>query len=126
MKIILRIILPIILIVTSCDEDDAQNNQDQNSIVGTWQLVEQYADDGSGNGSWEPVANGKVVTINADGTWSCNNPICNSAATVTSSGTYTTTQFISTDCTVSYNFNGDTLDLLYICIEPCTGRFQRL
>ncbi len=126
MKYILRIILPIILICISCDEDDAQNNQDQNSIVGRWQLVEQYADDGGGNGTWQPITDGKIVIINDDGTWSCNYPICNSEATVTSNSNYTATEFISTDCTVSYDFSNDTLDLLYTCIEPCTGRFRRI
>ncbi|MGB5981177.1 MAG: hypothetical protein WBG46_03435 [Nonlabens sp.] len=69
MKKLLWIILPLILILGSCDNDDSQTNEiEQNSIVGTWQLVERYADPGDGNGTWEPIENGKVVTINADGT----------------------------------------------------------
>jgi hypothetical protein len=124
--------IPAILILglLSCnDDDDDANNQNEmdQSMVGIWQLTSQYQDDGGGTGTWVSVQNGKVITVNADGTWFCNVSICNGSLTLaTSNGTYTAEEFISTECTNAYDFSNDTLDLLYSCIEPCTGRYTRI
>lgn len=126
MKKLAFLFLPIVILLCSCNDDDIQSSAEEDTIVGTWQLVERYADPGDGNGTWQPVENGKVVQINADGTWTCNYSICNTDNTSTSSGTYTTSEFESTDCTVSYRLEDDNLDLLYSCIEACTGRFERI
>jgi len=57
----------IIISLFSCDNDDKMD--EEQLIVGTWQLVEVYASPG-GPGSWYPVKNGYKYTFFSDGNFS--------------------------------------------------------
>lgn len=64
MKILILIFSVIVLV--SCSKSE-ENNPPENSIYGTWQLIERTANnvDGSPNG-WEQVENGYKITFNED------------------------------------------------------------
>ena len=127
MKKLLLLILPVLLLLACSDDDDGRTPVEPISIVGTWQLTSQYNDPGDGSGSFQPVTNGKTITVNEDGTYNCNVSICfNSLTAAAISGTYTADQFTSPDCTVNYTFINDVIEFQHPCIEPCLERFTRI
>ena len=68
MKTLLYLLLPVFLFISCNNDDDEVTPVQPISIVGTWQLTSQYTDPGDGSGSFQPVVNGKTITVNADGT----------------------------------------------------------
>jgi hypothetical protein len=128
MKRMLYLILTV-LFVSSCATDEEVYDMCilPMPIIGQWQLTAQYNDPGDGSGTFEPVENGKVITVNDGGTWDCNVSICYGSLTqATTSGTYTASQFVNTSCTVNYTFVNGVLELEHPCIESCLERYTRL
>ena len=122
----------ICLLITSCGDDDTSDPlQSKESLVGSWQLVEQYISPG-GPTTWKTVENGYIVTFNSDFTLQDFNQC--------KEGTYTIVDSLLTiDCTSSMSTSE--LDLVYslefesdntvvlsndLCIEPCIERFNRV
>ena len=60
----LGMILLFILTLFGCNNDDKLNTEQ--SIIGTWQLIEIYSDPGDNSGSWNPVENGYKYIFTAD------------------------------------------------------------
>jgi len=58
----------------SCSKTDNQQKQ-ETSLVGTWQLIEVYEAFGE-NGNWNPLEDGYFYTFNEDGTMSSNRFNC--------------------------------------------------
>jgi hypothetical protein len=126
MKNLLFLILPALFFL-SCSDDDARTAVQPISMVGEWQVTSSYTDPGDGSGSFQPVTNGKTIVINEDGTWFCNVSICfGSLTAATTNGTYTATEFISTDCEVNYTFIDGVFEFQHSCIEPCLERLTRV
>ncbi len=50
-------------LLSSCNSDDKNNND--NSIIGTWKLIESYGSDGT-QGSWTTIDDGHSYTFNLD------------------------------------------------------------
>ena len=49
-----------------CSNND-ENKTEENSIVGTWKLIEIYNNPGFGSGSWNTVDNGYTYTFSTNG-----------------------------------------------------------
>lgn len=58
------LILSILLLTTGCSEDETV--QQENSILGTWQLIETKFNDANGAGRWEPFEIGRIIIFNQD------------------------------------------------------------
>ncbi len=81
-----RMIFLFVLILSflACSNNDDENNENQ-SIIGTWQLVEEFYGNVSGQGQWTEVENGYTYTFTKqnsvisnrypckEGTYSLNN-----------------------------------------------------
>lgn len=70
----LFLILCMVLALLSCSEDNTK--QQNNSVIGTWKLVETYGSSG-GQGQWTKVENGYVYSFNEDKTLISNRFTCN-------------------------------------------------
>lgn len=55
-----------VLTLFGCSNDD-ENIKDENSIVGTWKLIEVYNDPGDGSGSWNSIENGYTYNFSVNG-----------------------------------------------------------
>ena len=62
------LILSIFFMTTGCSEE--KNEQQNNSIYGTWKLIELYQSDGGSNPQWTTVDVAYTYTFNNDGTFS--------------------------------------------------------
>lgn len=132
------LILSILFLFTGCNHEDPK--QQENSIYGTWKLIEIYQGDGGSNPQWTTVNSGYTYTFNNDGTFS------STRFTECNSGTYV----MSSDLiTLKYNCNGfdtgienppGTFAESYIfkntnliltpsylnCIEGCDYKFEKI
>lgn len=124
-------LLFIIVTAISCinNDDDSSNNL----LLGTWKLTEVLADPGDGSGTFTAVNSNKNLQFNNNGTLSSNGAICDMSigTTASSVGTYSTANYTitSSNCqnnTIQYELNGDTLILIYPCIEPCKAKYSRV
>ncbi|MCX2839923.1 hypothetical protein OQ279_17490 [Salinimicrobium sp. MT39] len=68
MKILKKIAFYIILGVSfiSCSDDD-EEVKEKDSLIGTWQLVQTYANSGAGPGNWNEVEDGYTYTFLQNG-----------------------------------------------------------
>ena len=124
----------IIGVLSSCEEDENPINSSEPELVSQWELVEVYADPGSGQGSFEPVNSDKTISLFDNGTLISNGDICSMATEANSqtSGIYTLADstFNSQDCNNNHNYqfklNGDTMVIYYPCIEPCQAKYKKV
>lgn len=93
------LILSIFFLIVGCDEEETK--QQENSIYGTWKLIEIYQSDGGNNPKWTSVNNGYTYTFSNDETFS-------------------STRF--TECTTgTYDISNSTIILDYSCAGFDTG-----
>lgn len=93
------LILSILFSLTGCSEKET--NQQENSIYGTWQLIEIYQSDGGSSPQWTTVDESYIYTFNNDGTFS-------------------STRF--TECTSgTYEISNNSITLNYSCVGFDTG-----
>ncbi|OAV43751.1 lipocalin family protein [Lewinella sp. 4G2] len=124
------------LCFTACEDDDDPRPA---TIIGTWKLVEVYADPGGG-GDFEPVDSERIINFETDSTYSSNSIICDFSTetnmlTVLSEGTYDLDAETLTpgDCrnvppqgpNLRLEFDGEEVILSYQCIEPCQHKYRR-
>ena len=84
------LILIMLFLYTGCNEEEKK--QKENSIYGTWQLIEIYQSGGGSNPQWTAVNIGYTYTLKNDGTFS------STRFTECTSGTFqTSTNSITTD-----------------------------
>ncbi len=89
-----------ILAILGCSNDD-ENIKEENSIVGTWKLIEIYNDTGDGSASWDSVENGYTYSFSLN-------------------GEFTSTRF--SECsTGNYSMNSNKLTLDFNCDGFTTG-----
>ena len=121
--------------LSSCAEDDSPA---PTGIVDNWLLTEVLFDPGDGSGTFQPADRVLVLVFDADGTVQATDGICsliNSGSDANTTGTYDETlgEIFISDCsdntgefTLSYEQEGNTLDVHPPCIEGCTLRFERI
>lgn len=128
----------------ACSDDDTVFENDSD-LVGTWLLIEQYADPGDGSGDFRKVDSDKVIVFSSDGTYESSGSLCFMGTTsdVEVTGTYeinaeeeltaySADNFLTPeDCgfdnlKVFVHFEGSDLILSYICIEGCAQKYRKL
>lgn len=85
-----------LLTITSCSKSEG-NNQIENSIYGTWQLIATYGNDGGNSPQWNAVNNGYTYTFNTDRSFTSNR------FTECSAGIY---ELTSSTLVLKYNCSG--------------------
>ncbi|GHC57302.1 hypothetical protein [Ulvibacter litoralis] len=119
----------------SCNSnDDATSSETE--LIGTWKLVENYADPGDGSGDFETVDSNKTIQFHSDGSITSNGSLCDMSiqSTTPTSGTYSSTDFTinSEDCTnssgfnITYTMNNSFLTISYPCIESCLSKYVKV
>jgi hypothetical protein len=120
-------ILVIISFLTSCKKND------RDSLTGTWVLKEVLMDPGNGSGVFTAVGSDKNLVFNTNGNVNSNGVICDMSieSNTSTAGTYSEidSTIISTTCPnliLKYEVSGDTLILIYPCIEPCKAKYIKV
>lgn len=124
------LILSIFFLITGCSEGEAE--QQENSIYGTWKLIETYGSDGGNNPQWTSIVDGYTYTFNDDGTIISDRFTCNGGYTLISSNQVT----INFNCVDSqfnlmytYSFENQNLILtpdLSNCDEGCGEKYEKI
>ena len=123
--------------LSSCNDDDENRTiiPNANDIVGTWNLIEVYADPGDGSGDFVPIESDKRIEFMADGSMSSNANLCFIFSDVgeTSIGTYSEedSSFDISDCdnepaTANYEIIDSHLIVYYPCIEACDEKYEKI
>jgi hypothetical protein len=120
-------ILVIISFLASCKKND------RDSLTGTWLLKEVLMDPGNGSGVFTAVGSDKNLVFNTNGNVNSNGVICDMSieSNTSTAGTYSEidSTIISTTCPnliLKYEVSGDTLILIYPCIEPCKAKYIKV
>jgi hypothetical protein len=120
-------ILVIISFLASCKKND------RDSLTGTWLLKEVLMDPGNGSGVFTAVSSDKNLVFNTNGNVNSNGVICDMSieSNTSTAGTYSEidSTIISTTCPnliLKYEVSGDTLILIYPCIEPCKAKYIKV
>ena len=120
-------ILVILSLFTSCKKKDG------GSLTGTWELKEVLMDPGNGSVVFNAVSSDKNLVFHTNGNVNCNGVICDMSieSNTSTAGTYSEidSTLISTACPnliLKYEVSGDTLILIYPCIEPCKAKYIKV
>jgi len=131
MKTKILALAAIILTVISCSKND--DDTSNNLLKGTWKLTEVLADPGDGSGTFNSVNSNKNLIFSNGENLSSNGVICDMSieTNLGSTGTYSevNSTINSTNCpnnTIKYELNGNTLILIYPCIEVCKAKYSRV
>tara|TARA_R110000868_G_C10964310_1_gene768899 strand:+ start:7290 stop:7715 length:426 start_codon:yes stop_codon:yes gene_type:complete len=140
MKNVLKyeLILVIFIVLFGCNNDDELNTEQ--SIIGTWQLIEIYSDPGDGSGDWSFVENGYKYVFTSDNQFTSNRfPECdngiyslNSNQLILDFGCDGFTAGIENPEgtfieQISFESNNLILNPTYlICVEGCGWKFKKL
>jgi hypothetical protein len=131
MKTLALVVLSLFTLLR-CEKDDSP--EVNSNLIGTWLLVEVYADPGDGSGTFEPVDSNKKMIFNSDGTVTSNGILCalSSTSATDTNGIYNSVEstFRTDACNDSdydypYGHTGTTLLVYYPCIEGCIGKFSK-
>ncbi len=125
------------ILLFSCSEDDNNEANEANSVVGTWRMVARNLDPGDGSGEFTPVTSNKTITFESDGTVTSNGNLCSFSvdSDTPTSGTYSVEEgkIYPTDCDFTFGFSDDlTFELVdgemitsVLCFEPCEVKYVR-
>ena len=131
-------IVGIIISCHSCSQNNESEVED-NSIIGTWKLVEVYSSDGGSNPKWNKIENGYVYIFKSDNSFTSNR----FSECETGSFTFSQTQLILTyNCpdfstgieypagTFIENYSKNNGEIIlkptYLtCIEGCGYKFRK-
>lgn len=128
------------LLFIACNNNDFAENPEQ-SIIGTWQLIETLSDIGDGSGDWKSVMDGYTYTFDSNGGFTSNRfAECNRGAYFIN----TTDQHLTLDYSCIHftqgieqppgtfveQFTFETNDLIlnptYVfCVESCGWKFRK-
>ncbi|MEP1096105.1 MAG: hypothetical protein ABJG78_13405 [Cyclobacteriaceae bacterium] len=131
----LFLILGIMAIVSSCEEDSV----DPSELLGTWKLSEVLADPGDGSGIFQPTKENYKITFLPDGKlWMDQGLFCTASLKLFtgSNGSYDTAKsvIVSHECatdefTPEYDYELNAANELIVhlpCIEPCANKFIKI
>jgi hypothetical protein len=117
--------------VISCSK--TEDITSSNLLKGTWKLTEVLADPGDGSGAFNSVNSNKKLIFSNGENLNSNGVICDMSieTNLSSTGTYSevNSTINSTNCpnnTIKYELNGNTLILIYPCIEACKAKYTRV
>lgn len=120
-----------IVVLFSCSEK--QEVIENSQVIGNWKLTEVLSDPGDESGIFKATNSIKNLTFDSNGILHCSNSICpvegapNMASTATySQSNSTITSLNCPNLKISYKINGDTLILMYPCIEKCQEKYRRI
>ncbi len=124
------LILSIFLSLTSCSDDEAKSQE--NSLLGTWKLIETYGSDGGSSPQWTTVNNGYSYSFNANNSLISNRFTCNGNYQENSNSNVHI-QFNCTDSQfdLSYNYVIENGYLILTpssanCDEGCGEKYQKV
>tara|TARA_R110002050_G_scaffold247153_1_gene384970 strand:+ start:172 stop:576 length:405 start_codon:yes stop_codon:yes gene_type:complete len=127
----LILLFSLILSFSSCSQNGEEKIND-NSIVGTWKLIEVYSSDGGTNPQWKPVENGYTYTFYSNGVIKSSKFNCDGKYTLNTSNSV----HIEFDCNNSKmngNFDFKFMDenLIFTpnpntCFEGCDEKFMKI
>ncbi len=134
MILVKRYFLFLLLLTSSfaCSDDEFVDNT---SLIGTWELIEQYADPGDGSGDYEPIESDRTITFNEDSTFDSNGTMCSMTGetTASASGDFSEADGTLSPQGCSFSGFGITFELLdgylylyYPCIEGCGQKFEKV
>jgi hypothetical protein len=115
----------------ACSDDDVVLDPD---LIGTWNLIEQYADPGDGSGDYEPIESDRTITFNEDGTFSSNGNMCGMSGDTTESASGSFSEENGTidvdDCAftgfgITYEIKDGYLFIYYPCFEGCGQKYEK-
>lgn len=116
----------------SCSKSDEKIITNTN-IVGSWKLIEVLEDPGDLSGTFVSVSSNKTITFSNTGKITSNGSMCDMSI---ESNTKSYGTFLETNSTIHpsncqnseimYELNGNTLILMYPCIEPCKEKYIKI
>lgn len=121
------VLITVLLLIGCSAQDDSPENQ---SIIGTWKLVEEYGSYGAA-GSWKSVGDGHQIVISEENIIQSDLYSCGGDYQLESDNQIS----IEFDCSeakfsldYNYKLEGDNLILSVIsgCDEGCAEKFKRL
>jgi len=121
------------LLFLACQQEITPVEGSEN-LIGTWNLVEVLYDPGNGSGVFTPVDSEADISFFADGRFKANHDLCTLSTTANDhqtgvfspvDRTLTPTGCSPGKAAITYQVNGDTLDLGFPCIEPCLHKYTR-
>ncbi len=116
----------------SCTSTTEEVAIDQNEL-GTWRLIEVFADPGDGSGTFQSVVSSKTVTFEANGTINCLGNLCDlsAASSTQTTGTYSSFNrtIMTPNCNqlqLTYEITEDVLIIIYPFIETCKAKYIKV
>ncbi|GAA4896737.1 hypothetical protein GCM10023311_21860 [Flaviramulus aquimarinus] len=126
----------------NCTSDDSKSI-DKTGLIGTWKLIEQFADPGDGSGAFQPIESDRVIEFFSNGTLTVNSTLCFRDNTIipnqSASGTYVfasesefnTGDIMPNDCNselnrITFEIEDSKLILWYLCVEGCGEKFEKI
>ena len=103
--------------------------EEQDALIGTWQLVEVNISGGAGS-AWEPINTDKEITFDARGTYTSNGDICglSTASDIGSAGRWLANDeilnFENCPDELSYEIIENELIIHFECIEQCSHKYR--
>lgn len=127
------LIFVLFLSFAACSNNDGKGNQrQQQTLFGTWKLIEIYGSDGGGMLQWNPVQDGYNYTFKENGVLLSNRFSCNGSYSLENDN-HTSINF---DCNVSkftqtydYHFENNRLILEphpNPCDEGCMEKYKKI
>lgn len=138
-KLKIGILSLLTIAIIGCSSDDEKIEAEQ-SIIGTWKLIEVYLDPGDGSGNWSSVENGYTYNFLANGQFTSTRfSECSTGNYVIDSNQLTldfdcdgfTTGIEEPEGTFieNYTFESNTIILVpnyILCIEGCGWKFEKV
>lgn len=128
MRFLQILILVITTSFTSCNKNEENNINPENSIIGTWQLIERF--DGGSPTPIQNIENGEIIEFNLDLTYSNNTFSCDGSYIINNSNIDILVPCISSDnLTYTFSFENKYLLMTSIpstCDEGCYDKYKRL
>ena len=123
------IIVSLFFFISSCNNEE--NKQQENSLVGTWKLIETYGGDGGSSSKWTKVNDGYTFHFDSNNSIISNKFSCNGIYHINSNDININFNCTNSQFNQTYNYsieNGNIIlkpSLLY-CDEGCAEKFQKI
>ena len=120
------LILSVLFLFTGCSEEETK--QQENSIYGTWQLVERF--DGGSPNPIQIIENGEILVFGQDNSYFNNSYQCNGTYNINNSIIEILAQCVSQDLIkFSYSLENNELKLTNspsTCDEGCYDKYSKI
>ncbi len=127
----LNLFIVMVILLVSCSND----NDEDITLIGKWELVARLADPGDGSGTFTPITSDQWIQFNDDQTVLSNVSLCQFGSNDTEGGegTYAVedSRIRPIGCdfdgtTIKFEQEGNSLILHYICIEGCSEMYRKI